>query len=158
MPLVALQRWELTRIQAVSLYFMVRGFGRDNQTPTSLRGRLVRRCPLARCCGRRLDGAYPCACSALTSERWMKHLDELLHPHPVKASSPMLFLLPLENRRTERPVWGELAVCKSQVCHRRCAGAVKPPPDCFGFICEPICRHVGVTHHLLSTIASVSSI
>jgi len=62
-PLVAIRRWELTRIQAVSLYSMVRGFGRDNQTPTSLRGRLVRRWPAGRCCGRRLDGAYPRACS-----------------------------------------------------------------------------------------------
>lgn len=59
-------------------------------------------------------------------------------------------LLPLEDRRPERPVGCELKVLELQVRHRRrVVATVEPPDDGLGLIREPVRRDVGVAHHLL---------
>ena len=59
-------------------------------------------------------------------------------------------LLPLEDRRAERPVRRQLAVLELQVRHRRrVVPVVEPPHDGLGLVREPVRRDVGVAHHLL---------
>ena len=65
----------------------------------------------------------------------------------------MLLLLPFENRRTERPVWGQHGVREFQIRHRRCVmPGVEPSPDFFAFIGEPICCNVWIVHNILKMI------
>jgi len=65
----------------------------------------------------------------------------------------MLLLLPFENRRTERPVWGQHGMREFQIRHGRCVvPAVEPSPDFLAFIGEPICCNVWIVHHILKII------